>query len=134
MGGIEAAQAMESEVEAMDARLKIWGHWCRCGSQNIQLWESDTRSGRSLTTYQVRDANKLQLIIMRLPILHRMVCQVHYVDLGDNEEIGKRRKWEEVNARLKRAGEYRRISRGAYPHVHGRALKIIINSERIMQF
>lgn len=134
MGGIEEAAALDADINSMDHRLKIWGMWCRLGNQNPLLWETDDPNGLQLTTYQVRDANKLQLMVMRLPILHRMTVQVHYVDRGDNDEIGKRKKWEEVNARLRKAGEYKRISRGDYDRIWQRALKIIINSERVTTF
>ena len=130
MGGLDHTAQLEADIAAMDHRLKVWGHWCRSGGLNPALWESDNESGRKLTTYENNDAAKLQLMVMRLPILHRMTVQVHYVDRGNNDEIGRRKRWEEVNARLRKAGEVRRISMGDYKNVWTRALRIIINSER----
>lgn len=133
MVGLEHVAALEADLNHMDHRLKIWGLWCRIGSIGPILWDTDDSNGLQLTTYQVRDANKLQLMIMRLPILHRMTVQVHYVDRGDNDEIGPRRKWNEVNARLRAAGEDRLIGKNEYPRILERALRIIINSERVMK-
>ena len=129
MGGLDRAEQLEADIAAMDLRLKLWSHWCRSGGLNPELWDTDVRSPRQLTTYETRDADKLNLMIMRLPILHRITIQVHYVDRGDPDEDGPREKWKEVNARMRRAGEYKRISKGDYTNVRTRALRIIINSE-----
>jgi muconolactone delta-isomerase len=132
MGGLEITAQIEADISSMDYRLKIWGRWCRSGGSIEVLWETDDGNSRKLTTYEHRDSEKLQLMVMRLPILHRMTAQVHYCDQGDNEQYGARKKWEEVNARLRKAGEVRRISMGDYKNVWTRALRIMINSERAM--
>ena len=130
MLGIEYKAHLDLDITAMDHRLKIWGHWCRSGGLNPALWESDNEFGRKLTTYENNDSAKLQLMVMRLPILHRMTIQVHYVDRGNNKETGERKKWREVNTRMRKAGEFKRISERDYPELLWRAWRIIVNSER----
>ena len=130
MVGLEHAAKLEADISAMDHRLKIWGFWCRSGGLNPELWETDEKSSRQLTTYETRDAEKLSRMVMRVPILHRLTLQVHYVYRGRSEQTEPRQKWEEVNARLRKAEVDKRISKNEYMKIWGRALRIIINSER----
>lgn len=123
---------MRAEFDAMDLRLKQWGAWCRAGSRDPALWESDVNTSAGMTRDQIEDAWRVQCMVMRLPVELRMVCQVHYVSRPEEFRTGEGEgRVVEVNRRLRAAGIHRRLSGSEYVCVRERAVGNLINADRL---
>lgn len=122
----------KAECDEMDLRLKQWGAWCRAGSRDPALWESDGRNGAGMTRDQVADAWAVQCMVMRLPIEMRIVCQVHYVSRPE-EAITRQgeTRLAEVNRRIRAAGVHRRLASSEYYYVRDRAIGNLLNADRL---
>lgn len=132
----EVMERMEESqaFERMDHRLKKWGAWSRAGCIAPELWESDPPpSYEFLTRDDVEDAWRIQCMVMRLPMLHRIVLAVHYVhwrevDCEPHHEINRRL------AKMARAAfeKMPQISRHEYRPIRDRAVRMLVNSEEVM--
>jgi hypothetical protein len=123
---------MKADFDAMDLRLKQWGAWCRAGSRDPSMWESDANTSAGMTRDQIEDAWRVQCMVMRLPIEMRMVCQVHYVSRPQELATGYGEgRLQEVNRRIRSAGVHRRLSNSEYFAVRDRAIGNLINADRL---
>lgn len=123
---------MKEEFDAMDLRLKQWGVWCRAGSRDPSLWESDVNTSAGMTRDQVEDAWRVQCMVMRLPVEMRIVCQVHYVSRPEEAITGQgEARLAEVNRRLRKAGVHRRLGQAEYFPVRDRAINNLTNADRL---
>lgn len=123
-----------TEFDLMDHRLKKWALWSRVGGIRPDLWESDPGpSGIVLTRDEVWDADKINILVLRLPTLHRLVLHVHYILCRDIEC----EPWQEVNRRLAKLAratfeQVPLIGRQEYRPIRDRAIRMLINAEEVL--